>query len=283
MHIILYLTTYCLFSMKKLLLILGLLTCFTGPTFGQNPSPYSTRTRVDLPVTLGGMALSSLGLYLITQKDGISNDAALRLDKNDINGFDRFSAGNYDEDAKMLSDKFFYSSFAGPLLLLFDADIRGKAGQVGALYVQTMAVTGALFTMTNGNTNRLRPLAYGGDEVPMGDKTTKNARNSFFAGHTAATASATFFVAKVFHDFNPDSPARVFVWTAAAAVPATVGYLRLKAGKHFLSDNLIGYAVGASVGILVPQLHKKASSLGIQVTPVSNEIEGNGLALSYKW
>jgi hypothetical protein len=60
-----------------------------------------------------------------------------------------------------------------------------------------------------------------------------------------------------------------------------VGYLRLKAGKHFLSDNLLGYAVGASAGILVPHLHKKASTLGLQITPVSSPIEGDGVALTY--
>jgi membrane-associated phospholipid phosphatase len=267
--------------MKKYLLIISFLACFTSQTVAQHESPYKTSTKVDLPVTLGGIALSSVGLYLISNKDGISDAQASRLNKDDVNRFDRFSAGNYDQDAKKLSDPFLYGSFASPLLLLFNDKIAPKAGQVAALYVETMAVTGTIFTMAAGNVYRLRPLAYGGEEVPLGEKTTKNARNSFFAGHTAATASATFFVAKVFHDFNPDSPARPYVWAAAAAVPATVGYLRLKAGKHFLSDNLLGYAVGASAGILVPQLHKKASSLGIHITPISHPVEGDGVALTY--
>jgi membrane-associated phospholipid phosphatase len=267
--------------MKKYLLILSFLTTLTCRTAAQTGSPYKTSTKVDLPVTLGGMALSSFGLYLISNKEGFSDAKALSLNKEDVNPFDRFAAGNYDPKAKDLSDKFFYSSFATPFLLLFDDQVRGKAGQVAALYVETMAITGTLFTMAAGNTYRARPLTYAGDEVPMGDKTTKNARNSFFAGHTAATASATFFAAKVFHDFNPDSPARPYVWTAAAAIPATVGYLRLKAGKHFLSDNLLGYVIGTGVGILVPQLHKKATALGIHITPVSHPITGDGLAFTY--
>lgn len=269
--------------MKKCLLILSFLSCLTCPAIAQEASPYKTSTRVDLPVTLGGVALSGLGLYLVSNKHGLSDAEVLSLDKADINSFDRFSAGNYDEDAKKLSDKFFYGSFATPLVLLFDGKIAHKAGQVAALYVETMAVTGTLFTMAAGNVYRVRPLAYGGDEVPLRQKSTKNATNSFFAGHTAATASATFFVAKVFHDFNPDSPARPYVWTAAAAIPAAVGYLRLKAGKHFLSDNLLGYAIGAGTGILVPQLHKKASSLGLQLSPVSNPVEGDGLAITYNF
>jgi membrane-associated phospholipid phosphatase len=267
--------------MKKYLLIISLITSFTCRTVAQNETPYKTSARVDLPVTLGGMALSGFGLYLISNKDGISDAEALRLNKDDVNRFDRFVAGNHDGQAKKTSDVFLYSSLGTPLLLLLDNKVSHKAGQVGLLYVETMAVTGTLFTMAAGNVNRLRPLAYAGSEVPIGDKTSKNARNSFFAGHTACTASVTFFAAKIFHDFNPGSSARPYVWTAAAAIPATVAYLRLKAGKHFLSDNLLGYAVGAGSGILVPQLHKKANALGIHITPIANPVEGNGLACTY--
>ena len=64
----------------------------------------------------------------------------------------------------------------------------------------------------------------------------------------------------------------------AAAVPAVVGYNRLKAGKHFLSDNLIGYLVGSSVGILVPQLHKKGMK-GVSVVPIMGPY--NGMAATF--
>jgi membrane-associated phospholipid phosphatase len=102
----------------------------------------------------------------------------------------------------------------------------------------------------------------------------KYAENSFFAGHTAATASVAFFTAKVFHDLHPGSPWRPVVWGAAAAVPATVGYLRLRAGKHFLSDNIVGYAVGATIGILVPELHKRNQQTGWKLTPTAEQLAG---------
>ena len=49
------------------------------------------------------------------------------------------------------------------------------------------------------------------------------------------------------------------MWGVAAAVPAVVAYFRVRAGKHFLSDNLVGYAVGATVGVMVPRLHRNNS------------------------
>lgn len=46
------------------------------------------------------------------------------------------------------------------------------------------------------------------------------------------------------------------VWSLAAAIPAFTGIQRMRAGKHFLTDVLLGYIVGAGVGILVPSLYK---------------------------
>ena len=269
--------------MKQYLLIFTLLISFVESSFAQTDSPYKTSFKVDGPITAGAIALNGLGLYLISTKDGMTDAKVARLSKNDVNGFDRFSAGNYDLKAKDLSDLGFYGSFTTPIFLLLNKGVRNNAGQVAALYVETMAVTGTFFTMAAGNVYRARPLTYGGSEVPMKEKTSKNATNAFFAGHTAATASASFFVAKIFNDFNPDSPAKPFVWAAAAALPAGVGYLRLKAGKHFLSDNLLGYAIGSTAGILVPHLHKKSNQLGLSISPTFDTVLGNGVDLSLKF
>ncbi|WP_299755907.1 phosphatase PAP2 family protein [uncultured Pontibacter sp.] len=265
--------------MKRILSILCLLTFLTGSTYAQDDSPYKTSFKVDAPIIAAGMGLSAYGLSLMQDKSGLSEEQIIALSKNDVNGFDRFSAGYDSENAKKISDFPFYGSFATPFLMLLNDNVGNKAGQVLVLYVETMAVTGALFTMTNGNVERTRPLVYS-SEVDISEKNDANARNSFYAGHTAATASATFFAAKIFHDFNPDSRARPYVWAAAAAVPAAVGYLRLKAGKHFLSDNLLGYAMGAAAGILVPQLHKKANKRNISLVPVSGKYF-NGALMTY--
>ncbi|WP_299822634.1 phosphatase PAP2 family protein [uncultured Pontibacter sp.] len=212
-------------------------------------------------------------------KNGLSEEQVNALRKSDVNGFDRFSAGWDSESAKKTSDIPFYGSFALPFAMMLNDNIGAKAGQVLVLYVETMAVTGALFTMTNGNAPRTRPMVYSND-VELQEKTRANARNSFYAGHTAAAASASFFAAKIFHDFNPDSRARPYVWAAAAAVPATVGYLRLRAGKHFLSDNLLGYTMGAAAGILVPQLHKKTNKSNLSLMPITAP-DYRGALLSY--
>ena len=256
--------------MKRILTAFAIFTVLTGNALGQeNDSPYRTSLKVDAPIIAAGMGLSAYGLSLMQDKEGLTEEEAMVQSKEEVNRFDRFSAGWHSESAKKTSDYPFYGSFAvAPALMLLNDNIRGKAGQVFVLYVETMAITGAFFTMANGLVPRDRPLTYS-PEVALSEKTRANAQNAFYAGHTAASSAASFFAAKIFHDFNPDSPARPYVWAAAAAVPATVGYLRLRAGKHFLSDNIIGYAMGAAAGILVPQLHKKTNTTNISLVPFS--------------
>jgi len=58
------------------------------------------------------------------------------------------------------------------------------------------------------------------------------------------------------------------VWTAAATIPAITGYLRVRGGRHFPTDVIGGYIVGAAVGCLVPHLHrtiKQAKPLTLNV------------------
>ena len=253
--------------MKPLITLLAFL--ITTSAFAQNESPYKTSLAVDGPVILGSLGLGYVGLKMIKNKDSLTPLELAAKSKSDVNGFDRFSAGNFSESADKASYIPFYASFAAPFVMLLNKNEGKKAGQILVLFTESMAITGALFANSAGGIHRARPLVYS-TSAPLDKRMDSDSQRSFFAGHTAATATATFFLAKVFQDFNPDSRAKPYVWAGAALVPAVVGYLRLEAGQHFLSDNLIGYAVGAGVGILVPQLHKKGSTNSLSISPSMN-------------
>lgn len=269
-----------------------LLSCFLPHTLhaqqgGNYPSPYET-SWVDGAISGAGIGLSYWGLTLMKSKKAVSKeeiqliDADLEGAREQIPVFDRWTFGNYNEGADRVSDIPFYASFGFPLLFLADKHTRTNAPQIGLLYLETMAITGALFAQVNGRVNRKRPSVYSqtaGPGIRMDDKS----QNSFYGGHISATAAATFFTAKVFNDYFPDSPARPYVWGAAAAVPAFVGYLRLRAGKHFLSDNLIGYAIGAGMGVLVPHLHKKQEGFSLRSGISSPVGGGTAIHLNYRF
>lgn len=252
--------------MKSLISTFFALSIFMTSAFAQDDSPYKTSTKVDLPIIAGSLGLGYLGVSMIKNKPDLSDAELFAKSKNDVNGFDRFTAGNFSEKADKDSYIPFYASFAAPVLMLLNKNEGKKAGQIMVLFTESMAITGALFSISAGGIDRSRPLVYS-SSASLDKRKDGDSQRAFYAGHTAATATATFFLAKVYQDFNPGSKATPYIWAAAAIVPASVGYMRLKAGQHFLSDNLLGYVLGAGVGILVPQLHKKNNNSNLSLSP----------------
>ncbi|MGB7784884.1 MAG: phosphatase PAP2 family protein [Salinimicrobium sp.] len=244
-------------------------------------SPYELSWAKDATWVGTGLALNGLGFKLIQDMEPLSQEEVNALSKNDVPGIDRWLAGQYSARADDISYYPFYGSFAVPFVMMaVDKDYRSHAGQISVMFVESMATTGALFTISAATVKRSRPLTYN-EDLSYEKRSEPGSRRAFFAGHTAATASATFFAAKIYNDFNPDSAARPYVWAVAAAIPAYVGYLRSKAGKHFLTDNIVGYAIGALSGILIPELHKKKNERFSFYPSYGREYKG--LTLQYEF
>lgn len=269
------------------LLIACCLFTFSGISQEKMKSPYETNFVKDGIWITSAVGLNVLGFKLIQEKDELTLNKLDNLSKDNVWGIDLWAAGYYSEKANADSYIPFYASFVMPFALLINENERGHAGQISVLFVETMATTGALFTITAGLVEKSRPLVYN-ESLETEERIENDEQRSLFAGHTAATAAATFFVAKVFNDFNPDSPLKPYIWGVAAAIPASVGYMRIKAGKHFLTDNLIGYGVGAAAGVLIPELHKKANK-NLQIYPSTSFNHGEynfssqGLTLNYQF
>jgi hypothetical protein len=51
---------------------------------------------------------------------------------------------------------------------------------------------------------------------------------------------------------------------------------------HFLSDNLLGYGIGAAAGILIPKWHKVKGSERLSIVPEAGH-DYKGLAMTYKF
>ncbi len=269
-------------SMKKILFILTLLIAITSNA-QQNSSPYEwnwVKDGIWLGAGLGGTAY---GFTLIQDKEGLTLEELNSIKKEDISGINRWAAGYNSESASAISDIPFAISFAAPFALLFNDGINDHTGQFVGMYFESLATTAALFTITAGLVDKSRPYVYD-ETLDTKKRLRNNGQRSFYSGHVAASAAATFFAAKVYSDFNPDAEGKFFIWAAAAAVPATVGYFRIKAGQHFLTDVLIGYGLGAATGILVPELHKtKDASLKLSPTAGRNFLgdDYTGMAMSY--
>jgi hypothetical protein len=244
---------------------------------------YKLKAKVDIPVIAIGAGWSIYGFSQIYSKDRIPVETVRNLSKEDVNGFDRWAAGKSSEKAANTSDLLFYGSMPLPILLLADKHIRRDAAKIGVLYLEAMSVTGLLYTGSTYLTDRYRPETYDKRQNPE-NLTSGGNKNSFFAGHVALVGTATFFTAKVFADYHPESKLRHVFYGVAIASTAATGYLRHRAGKHFPSDIILGTAVGTLSGILVPHFHKNKlfKNPNISMLPFTTG-QSHGLAMTYKF
>lgn len=262
-------------------MILTLCLCIPGLIFGQDSTKvYRINKYIDYPIIAAGIAGTAYGAHLRGNKD--KSDSLLIKSLKRTSGFamDKFAMENSSESAGKLSDILFVGGFLLPPALLLNDRVNDNTGDYLTLFLESMAVTGGFYWMTAGLYDKYRPYAYN-HNVPMSRRTSHSAKNSFYAGHVAVTATGTFFLAKAFDDHSENKLATVGMYSFATAATVASGYLRMKGGYHFPSDVLIGAAAGAASGILVPQLHKIKGSENLSILPMIGEQKGTYVFLRF--
>jgi len=207
----------------------------------------------------GFIAGAAIGIFaadlLLFENAPITVTEINALDRADIWSFDRQATFNFSPGARNTSDYFRTTLTIAPLCLYLSKRVRANAKEYIAMYAETIAVNLALTNIVKSSTSRIRPFIYNAD-VSTGRKIVRTAKRSFFSGHVSHTASLSFFTAKVFSDLHPDSAWKYAVWAGAIIAPALTGYFRYESGRHFPSDVIVGYAVGAAIGYFIPKLHR---------------------------
>jgi membrane-associated phospholipid phosphatase len=242
---------------RSLFLLFLSLTYFFTKTDAQSgfQSPYSLSYKLDLPIGLTGIGLNFAYFMMDKKSPALTSSEISLLDRNNINFIDRSASFNWSRPAAKASDFVMFGAIAAPALLYLDKNVRKDWAKVGVIWAETMALNTGITNLTKVLVKRTRPYVYN-PNAPMDLKLKNDARYSFFSGHTSVTSSMCFMTAKIYSDYNPNSKALPYIWTGAAIIPATAAFLRWRAGKHYFTDVLTGYIVGAAVGILVPHLHK---------------------------
>ena len=155
-------------------------------------SPYEWKWVRDGIWTGAALGASAYGLILIKNKDDLSlaerekflNEESLQKEIDKINFLDQWVAGKHNEDANAISDIPFALSFAAPFALLFDDEINDHTGQYIGLYIESLATTAAIYTITAGLVNRSRPYVYDNSGDTSEDRRFKNnGQRSFYSGH----------------------------------------------------------------------------------------------------
>lgn len=251
-----------------------------------NENPYQLGFKAELPYLITAAGTLGLG-QLIQATNGTKpfTEAQIdQLDRNNINTFDRPATYNWDPEAQNKSDFLRTAVIILPVVFLANHHTKEDFGPLVVMSLEVGAITYGLTTATKNLVNRTRPFAYN-ENVSLDEKTKINARLSFFSGHASFTAAFSIFFAKVLSDYHPNMKTgyKIALWSFSSVIPVTTGFLRVKAGKHFPTDVITGVAVGAAVGWLVPELHKKHSfSKNLSILPQFN-YGATGGYISYRF
>jgi membrane-associated phospholipid phosphatase len=241
--------------LTTLFLVLSLLISGFLPAQGLQVRPYDpSGTTNGVLLGLGG-ALTTTSIMLDRRVSPLTEDDISVLEINKIRGIDRFSLTRFSLGADEFTDKLLLASFASPFFLLLDRPGRQNFNQMAMVVFQGALINSGLINLTKVLVRRPRPYTYN-PGAPLDTKMKKSSRYSFFSGHAATTAYFSITTAKLYHDLYPESSARPYVWLGAALLPAAVSYGRMKAGKHFFTDVLVGSAVGTIIALVVPTLHR---------------------------
>jgi len=175
----------------------------------------------------------------------------------EVFGADMRVRDNFSRRAAHISDGLLGLSLAAPVVYLTGRTIDDVDGDRLLLYGQSMAINVALASVAKQLVQRPRPYTYSQKQSVRAYAKAQgtDAYLSFYSGHAAATFGAATTGAYLLGTSNASPALKSFAWGAGFGVAAMTASLRVRAGKHFYSDVLVGSLVGMTVGYVVPALH----------------------------
>jgi membrane-associated phospholipid phosphatase len=164
--------------------------------------------------------------------------------------------------AARISDALVGATIAAPLGYLTGPTIDDADGDRFVLYAEALAINLALFQGVKHLVQRPRPYLY--SQLPEVQRYAvaqgKDAYQSFYSAHAATAFCAATAGAYLAGAGSTSRGARAAAWAGGFAAAAAASNLRVRAGKHFYSDIVIGGIVGIAIGYAVPALHADGRS-----------------------
>jgi hypothetical protein len=152
------------------------------------------------------------------------------------------------------------------------------AGDRALVVGESLAIALAATSVAKVAIARPRPYAYSDDALAIRrrERAGRDAYRSWFSGHAAMSFAAVAASGAVFAGRDTTANERAIVWGTTTMLATTTANLRVRAGRHFYSDVVVGALVGGAIGTLVPAIHS-----GEVYVPSGRECAaiGGGLAL----
>lgn len=238
-----------------------------------------------LAIGIGAITTGAISVLAGTGEIRPSNpgdpDSLFFLDQYQTHG----TLGAHTDNLATVSDYVWYSSMGVGLLwpIVTGLEHGNEEGWTDlVLYVETIAVVGAVTEIVRITTLRPRPSSYILEREGNYDTATAGTSTSmsFFSGHMA-TVPAVGATMTYLEFFRHPCTARPWIslgfWSAA-----TVGmsYLRVSSKRHFVTDSAVSILVGTAVGTLVPHLHRVRSPVTVTASADSH---GGTVGMAGEW
>lgn len=250
---------------NRIILILITILAFVNAGSSQY---YTTSLKKDGATLALGAGLTGLAILFDSESNNPTLSQINALDPSGLNFLDRGTIKYNSSSAQTASDILLYSSATLPFITYFSKKCRADAGSIAIMALETALITNGITNIIKSSANRYRPFNYD-PNVDLAVKFGSDSNHSFVSGHTSNTTAFAFLTARIITDLHPDMNKKL-IWTTAATIPAVIGFLRVRAGKHFPTDVIGGYIIGASIGYFIPSLHLvKNNNLTIQTIGIA--------------
>ena len=247
-----------------LLLLSGSLSAqFSLDSLFRSSQMYAVHPAVSLPIIAGGGYAAHQRLLSLQDKPKLTAADFAALDRNDVRWIDRTALSrdlDKHKQAIIQSDYIFNTGQLLPFGLFVWKKYRRDWFDISLMYLESQVAQGLFYGYAPfGPTavDRFRPSVYY-DQLSQESRSDGNERNSMFSGHVSTAATGFYFFARMIDDYNPqlNGGQRALLYTGATLPSLLMGWLRIKALKHYPTDVFVGLGVGAISGIGVPSIHK---------------------------
>jgi len=217
---------------------------------------YEVDYNIDIPITIISALIGGLPPLLTPDLPGYMKNEKLNVD--DVNAFDKLTVYNYNETSAKASDYLLASMAVMPFAVNWINNDSSSYLKESIVIAESIAVSTALNSIIKYSISRPRPYIYSG-KASEKEESNRDAHLSFYSGHSSfAFATAISFSTVMSNRFD-ETWQKSLIWGIPLTLAFTVAFLRVQAGKHFLTDVFTGAVIGGSIGWLVPYLHEKSA------------------------
>jgi membrane-associated phospholipid phosphatase len=169
--------------------------------------------------------------------------------------------------AAKLSDSLIAVTIATPVAAALGKGVSPRFLNASVVYAETLSANLLLNSLSKAIFRRPRPYTYRYLDDSQADD---DWYVSFYSGHSSTAFSTAVAGSYLLAESAPNRASRVAMWGTELTLAAATAVLRVRAGKHYYSDVVVGALVGVGLGVAVPVLH------GARYRPKAEELVAAG-------